>query len=71
MWTASLTLPVVLIPGAIPDLRPANPSPIGIQWWLNKLWLTGKYQWGAACLEATERQETIGWLLRPVPIAKS
>ncbi len=42
---------------------PNNLSPIGIQWWLNKLWLTGEINVGAACLEATERQETIGWFL--------
>ena len=42
---------------------PTNLSPIGIQWWLNKLWLTGEINVGAACLEATERQETIGWFL--------
>jgi hypothetical protein len=40
---------------------PGNLSPIGIQWWLDNLWLTGEINVGASCLEATERQETIDW----------
>jgi hypothetical protein len=28
-----------------------NLSPIGIQWWLNQLWLTGEINVGAACLD--------------------
>jgi hypothetical protein len=42
---------------------PSNLSPIGIQWWLNKLWLTGEINVGAACLDPVERQDTINWHL--------
>lgn len=38
-----------------------NLSPIGIQWWLNKLWLTGEINVGASCLDTAERQDTINW----------
>jgi hypothetical protein len=41
----------------------SNLSPIGIQWWLNKLFLTGEINVGASCLDAAERQETINWNL--------
>lgn len=42
---------------------PSNLSPIGIQWWLNKLWLSGEINVGAACLPGTEKQDTINWFL--------
>ncbi len=40
-----------------------NLSPIGIQWWLNQLWLTGEINVGAACLDPVEKQDTINWHL--------
>jgi hypothetical protein len=42
---------------------PNNLSCIAIQWWLNKLWLTGEINVGAACLDPVEKQDTVNWHL--------
>ena len=41
----------------------ANLSSYGIQWWLEKLWLTGEINVGIACLPENEFTETINWHL--------
>ena len=51
-------------PGGCDDtFDPANLSPYGIQWWLNKLWLDGTIDVGYECLPPNEVVQSTGWFL--------
>ncbi|QQR74492.1 MAG: hypothetical protein IPJ17_02555 [Holophagales bacterium] len=47
--------------GCDQQYQEANPSPYGIQYQLNRLWLDGGINVGFACLAQPERQETVNW----------
>ncbi len=49
--------------GCDDTFNPANLSPYGVQWWLNKLWLDGTINVGYECLSPGEIFETSNWFL--------